>query len=205
MDWTSFLFGFQGRINRARIWLGVLAIFCWMIFVLMVAASLGALLGATGSFSLGVNDVFRLVDPETYRSHAPAHLPILVIKTAGSSLFLWVYLAISVKRLHDRDKSGWWMVPFFAVPSLYNQFADRLPDSYADLPLAIAAAVLCLWGFIEMYCLKGSRKTNRFGADPLTPPPPRDTRPPWDQQSEIEMTPHKAGPPPVWRVKPGYE
>ena len=43
-----------------------------------------------------------------------------------------------------------------------------------------------------MYCLKGSRKTNRFGADPLTPPPQRDTRPPWDQQSEIEMTPHKA-------------
>jgi hypothetical protein len=44
-----------------------------------------------------------------------------------------------------------------------------------------------------------------FGADPLTPPPPRDTRPPWDQQSEIKMVPHKAGPPPVWRVKPGYE
>jgi len=56
-----------------------------------------------------------------------------------------------------------------------------------------------------MYCLKGSRKTNRFGADPLTPPPPHDTRLPWDQQSEIEMVPHKAGPPPVWRVKPGYE
>ena len=33
------------------------------------------------------------------------------------------------------------MVPFFAVPGLYNQFADRLPDSYADLPLAIAVAV----------------------------------------------------------------
>jgi hypothetical protein len=52
-----------------------------------------------------------------------------------------------------------------------------------------------------MCCLKGSRKTNRFGADPLTPKPPLDTRPPWDQQSEIEMVP-KAGPPPVWRVKP---
>ena len=56
-----------------------------------------------------------------------------------------------------------------------------------------------------MYCLKGSRKTNRFGADPLTPKPKPDTRPPWDQQSEIEMVPHKAGPPPVWRVKPGHE
>ena len=95
------------------------------------------------------------------------------------------------------------MAPFFGVPGLYNQFADRLPDSYADLPLAIAVAGLGLWGFIEMYCLKGSRKTNRFGADPLTPP--HDTRPPWDQQSEIEMVPHKAGPPPVWRVKPGHD
>ena len=34
------------------------------------------------------------------------------------------------------------MVPFFAAPGLYNQFADRLPDSYADLPLAIAASGL---------------------------------------------------------------
>lgn len=201
MDWTSFLFGFQGRINRARIWLGVLAIFCWMIFVLMVAASLGALLGATGSFSLGVNDVFRLVDPETYRSHAPAHLPILVIKTAGSSLFLWVYLAISVKRLHDRDKSGWWMVPFFVLPGLYNQFSDRLDDSYLVIPLGLIAGGLCLWGGIEMYFLKGSRKTNRFGPNPLLQPPAVETRSRWDQQSEIEMVPHKAGPPPQWHVK----
>jgi uncharacterized membrane protein YhaH (DUF805 family) len=110
---------------------------------------------------------------------------------------MWVYFATCIKRLHDRDRSGWWMVPFFAVPGLYNQFADRLPDSYADLPLALAAAGLCLWGFIEMYLLNGSPRTNRFGADPLAPPPTRDTRPPWDQQSEIEMVPHKAGPSPV--------
>jgi uncharacterized membrane protein YhaH (DUF805 family) len=147
--------------------------------------------------------MFKLADPDAYRSPTWADLPRFLIKLLGTSLLMWVYFATSIKRLHDRDKSGWWMVPFFVLPGLYNHFADRLPDSYADLPLAIAAAVLCLWGFIEMYCLKGSRKTNRFGADPLTPP--RDTRPPWDQQSEIEMTPHKAGPPPVWRVKPGYE
>jgi hypothetical protein len=40
-----------------------------------------------------------------------------------------------------------------------------------------------------MYCLRGTRGTNRFGADPLAP---RDTRPDWDQQSEIEMVPSKA-------------
>ena len=203
MDWISFLFGFQGRINRGRIWLGLFVIFCWMIFVLMLAASLGSLLGVTGSFSLGVNDVFRLVDPESYRSHSPANLPILVIKMVGSSLFLWVYLAISIKRLHDRDKSGWWMVPFFVLPGLYNQFFDRLYDSYLVIPLGSITGVLCLWGAIEMYFLKGSRKTNRFGPNPLLQPPAGDTRSRWDQQSELEFVPHKAGPPPQWRVKRG--
>ena len=87
----------------------------------------------------------------------------------------------------------------------WTWYPDRLPDSHAGLPLATAALGLGLWGFIEMHGLNGSRKTNRFGADPLAPPPPRDTRPPWDQHSEIEMVPHKAGPSPVWHVKPGYE
>ena len=142
-------------------------------------------------FIFGAEDLFKLVDPEAYRSLTLADLPRLLVKLLGTTLLMWVYFAASIKRLHDRDKSGWWMVPFFAVPGLYNQFADRLPDSHADLPLAIAASALCLWGFIEMYCLKGSRKTNRFGADPLTPQPPLDTRPPWDQQSEIEMVPQR--------------
>jgi uncharacterized membrane protein YhaH (DUF805 family) len=117
-----------------------------------------------------------------------ADLPALIqaVRHVAAAVGL---LRDSIKRLHDRDKSGWWMVPFFAVPGLYNQFADRLPDSYCR-PAARLAALSLLWGFVEMYCLKGSRKTNRFGADPLTPPR-ADTRPPWDQQSEIEMVPHR--------------
>jgi uncharacterized membrane protein YhaH (DUF805 family) len=146
---------------------------------------------------------FRLVDPETYRSMSSANLPILVIKTIGSSLFLWVYLAISIKRLHDRDKSGWWMVPFFVLPGLYSQFSDRLNESYLVLPLGLITGLLCLWGAIEMYFLKGSRKTNRFGPNPLLQPPKGDTRSRWDQQSEVEFVPRKAGPPPQWRVKRG--
>ena len=205
MDWTWYLFRFDGRINRAKLWLGGLVLLALMMAVGTAIAAIHSLFGGGTAFHFGASDLFKLVDPEAYRSLTWADLPRLVVKLFVTSLLMWVCFAISIKRLHDRDKSGWWMVPFFAVPGLYNQFADRLPDSPADLPLAFATGALYLWGFIEMYCLKGSRKTNRFGADPLTPPPPRDTRPPWDQQSEIEMTPHKAGPPPVWRVKPGYE
>ena len=204
MDWTWYLFRFDGRINRAKLWLAELVLLSLMMVVLLTVATIYSLFGGSPSFHAGSKDLFKLVDPDAYRSVTLADLPRLLIKLISTSLIMWVYLATSIKRLHDRDKSGWWMVPFFAVPGLYNQFADRLPDSHADLPLGIAVAVLCIWGFVEMYFLKGSRNTNRFGPDPLALPP-HDTRPPWDQQSEIEMVPHKAGPPPVWRVKPSYE
>jgi len=192
MDWTWYLFRFDGRIDRARFWLAIPVLFGLMMTVGLVIVAIHGLLGNAAPFHLGASDLFKLVDPDAYRSLTWADLPRLLIKLVGTSLLMWVYFATSIKRLHDRDKSGWWMVPFFAVPGLYNQFADRLLDSPADLPLAFATGALYLWGFVEMYCLKGSRKTNRFGADPLAPPPPRDTRPPWDQQSEIEMVPHKA-------------
>ena len=205
MDWTWYLFRFDGRINRAKLWLAMVVMFGLMMTVGLAIVATRSLFGNLAPFHFGASDLFRLLDPDTYRSFTLGDLPRLLIKLAVTSLLMWVYFATSIKRLHDRDKSGWWMVPFFAVPGLYNQFAERLPDSYADLPLAIAVAILCMWGFVEMYCLKGSRKTNRFGADPLAPKPRPDTRPPWDQQSEIEMVPHTASPPPVWRVKPGYE
>jgi hypothetical protein len=92
------------------------------------------------------------------------------------------------------------------MPGLYNQFEDRLPDSYLVLPLGLMAGALLLWGFIEMYCLRGSPRTNRLGPDPLpkiqtsprssvgaTSPTARG----WDQQSDLEFVPHKAGPPAV--------
>ena len=69
------------------------------------------------------------------------------------------------------------------------------------IPLGLIAGVLCLRGGIEMYFLKGSRKTNRFGPNPLLQVPAGDTRSRWDQQSELKFVPHKAGPPPQWHVK----
>ena len=143
------------------------------------------------------------MDPDAYRSLTWADLPRLLIKLFGTSLLMWVYFATSIKRLHDRDKSGWWMVPFFAAPGLYNQFADRLPDSHADLPLAFAALGSLPVGLRRDVLPQGLAQNQPLRRRPAGRrlPPRSDTRPPWDQQSEIEMVPHKAGPPPVWRVK----
>ncbi|HEY0849923.1 MAG TPA: DUF805 domain-containing protein [Bradyrhizobium sp.] len=213
MDWTRYLFGFKGRINRARNWLAVVVILCFMSFFSGLTIGLGHLLSLTDktSFDLDIHDVFRVIDPANWHSIAWSEVPLLLAKAIGTALCLWVYLAASIKRLHDRDKSGWWIVPFFVIPGLYRQFEDGLPDSYWVLPLSLIAFVLLIWNFIELYCLRGTRWTNQYGPDPLGKEQMRArterTRlratTSWDRESEIEMVPHKASPPPAMRVKPG--
>ena len=52
---------------------------------------------------------------------------------------LWPSLAIGIKRWHDRDKSGWWMLVYL-------------------LPV-----LGWLWGLVENGFLRGSVGANRFG------------------------------------------
>lgn len=208
MDYAWYLFRFEGRINRARCWLAGLILISWMIFLGLVMMGIAHLFGATipGKLNFGPNEIFNILDPRAWRSLPSANLTGLLIQMVVTPLALWVYLATSIKRLHDRNKHGWWIILFFVLPCLYSQFGARLEDWLGDSYFAMLpsanAFVLSVWGFVEMYCRKGTAGTNRFGTDPLAP---IDTRPPWDQQSEIEMVPLKASPPPVWRVKPGYE
>jgi uncharacterized membrane protein YhaH (DUF805 family) len=123
-----------------------------------------------------------------------ADLVPLFVKTIAMPLFVWVGLATSIKRLHDRNKSGWWMVPFFVVPGLHDQFADRLGNSYAADLFGIVAGVLALWGSVEMLFPKGTRGPNRFGPDPLAPVSPSPhAASRWDQHRELEFVPHRAG------------
>lgn len=53
-------------------------------------------------------------------------------------------IAIGVRRLHDKDRSGWWLLIIF-------------------IPL-VGALVLLYW-----FVTRGSESANRFGPDPLGP------------------------------------
>ncbi|GLR89107.1 DUF805 domain-containing protein [Bradyrhizobium iriomotense] len=195
MDWTWYLFSFNGRINRAKFWLALLIIVCWMAFLAAIVVAFGA-----RRFGFSVEDVFKIVDPNTYRALSLADLPLILAKVIGTPLFTWVFAATAIKRLHDRDKSAWWVLPFFVLPGLVNQFLDRIDNDYVSFALGLISIVFATWGWIELLFFRGSRKTNRFGANPLYVSPASELG--WDQQHELEMVPHKAGPPPQWRVKP---
>jgi uncharacterized membrane protein YhaH (DUF805 family) len=54
----------------------------------------------------------------------------------------WAFLAVQIKRCHDRNRSGWFLL-LGLVP------------------------LLNLWPSIEIWFLKGTTGTNRFGEDPI--------------------------------------
>ena len=217
MDWNWYLFSFRGRINRAKYWLAMLICLGWMVFTIWVLVLVIGLLSRAGLLAeqprylhLGVEEIFTLLDPATYRSASRGELVALTGYLIGLPIPLWIYFATSIKRLHDRDRSGWWMVPFFLLPGLISQFSNRLGDYDTYGLITWATSLLYLWGGIEMFCLKGTRWPNQFGPNPLgkqqawrhsTQTSARGTG--WTQDSEVEFVPHKGSPPPLTHGKPG--
>jgi uncharacterized membrane protein YhaH (DUF805 family) len=78
---------------------------------------------------------------------------------------LWIIsIATSVKRFHDRDKSGWWYLAF--APSFIVYF---IPVSESlSLVVGIPLLLVTLWFFVELGFFKGTPTANRFGENPLS-------------------------------------
>jgi uncharacterized membrane protein YhaH (DUF805 family) len=151
MDW-NFFFGFEGRINRAKCWRATaLNFFCLLMFMLLVPLNIGS--------------SFRDADPKWAIPFTIA----LLLGTLGPAIIIsaWCFAAIAIKRLHDRDKSGWWIALFFIVPSLLEKLWDWLDNPTAAFFVSLLGFVLSVWSFVEIFCLRGTRGPNRFGSDPL--------------------------------------
>jgi uncharacterized membrane protein YhaH (DUF805 family) len=213
MDYFWFLFRFEGRINRAKYWLSLLIVVCWILFVLMVLAGLAKLVGITDHrLSIGISTVsaawhfaaglFRGAEPMS--AATLFHLLFYTVTLPVMAAFTWAYAATSIKRLHDRNKSGWWIVAFLILPSLLNTLWDWPDSPTLALLVSALALVLGVWGFVELLCLPGTHAPNRFGPDPLAPrePGPQSSVR-WDQQSELEFVPLSASPSPSSHGKRG--
>ena len=208
MDWNWYLFGFQGRINRAKFWLSFPILLGWMIFILLImwATAFTMLLawsehGGPIEVCFGIQEIFALTGRLLHGSFSLLDASKLAGNLFGMTVFMWIMLAVAIKRLHDRDRSGWWIVPFFVAPSFANDLTGWLDDSilsFLAFPIGLALFVLCIWGFVELGFLRGSFATNRFGPNPRSV-----STSGWDQQTEIEFGPHIGSPPPGMHVKRG--
>jgi uncharacterized membrane protein YhaH (DUF805 family) len=134
MNWGNLLFSFQGRINRAKYWLSFLI---WIVAWAVVIAAVIAT-------KLSVAAIMMVV--------------ILMIP----SFISWI--AIGIKRLHDRDKSGWWLLLFYLTPAVMDGIGRA---SGIGFIFSLAGFVISIWAFVELGCLRGTAGQNRYGSDPL--------------------------------------
>jgi uncharacterized membrane protein YhaH (DUF805 family) len=206
---NRFLFSPEGRINCLKYGYTlfanlVLCLVCMTAVAFAIAGILGAsvksvdvniaaMFGFPPAFPFTVN--FSIAGP------APTATLLHAVETPIAIVSLWFLAATTIKRLHDRNKSGWWIVAFLVAPPLLRGIADRFDEmSVASVVLSLPAMVLTVWGFIELLFIQGRRGPNRFGPDPRATGTPviasAPAAPGWDQPSELEFVPHSAGPSP---------
>jgi uncharacterized membrane protein YhaH (DUF805 family) len=95
---------------------------------------------------------------------AYAAVPFLLIA------FLATYM-IAIKRLHDRNKSGWWTLVFLWLPGVTDRLSDQVVEESAMWwILVLIGTALSLWGVIELGFRRGTDGGNQYGPDPIRKP-----------------------------------
>ena len=87
MNWGHYLFGYSGRLNRAKYWLWVLLYMIASIVVTLIGLAAGDMVGGI------LQVIFAIVGFITA-------------------------LAVTAKRLHDRNKSAAWLLVFALLPTV---------------------------------------------------------------------------------------
>jgi uncharacterized membrane protein YhaH (DUF805 family) len=142
VDFASLLLRFDGRINRAKYWLATL--------VYAIINLLLALFDRVFDQSVGFAVLSFVIN-----------IGVLV---SG--------LAVGTKRLHDRDRSAWWLILFYFLPSVLLvwiladvELGSNVTLRYVSLSLALL--IIWIWQIVELGCLRGTVGPNAYGPDPL--------------------------------------
>ena len=151
----TFYFSPRGRISRSQYWLKYfLPVFVIGIIIELIILSTGKESGVGSAFDSLLN-LFYLVT-------------------------LWPGIAILIKRIHDRNKTGWLVlllyVPlvFLAAALIATVTAAVLDNDAATAASGIALAIvgvitvaITIWFFIEFGCMRGTVGPNKYGPDPV--------------------------------------
>jgi uncharacterized membrane protein YhaH (DUF805 family) len=148
---------FSGRSPRREFWMWIV----FLVVVLIVLSVLDSLFGLGGRTQFG---------PSAVQTPTMSGYGYGVGVTGGilAKLFLLAVLipnlAVSVRRLHDTDRSGWWVLlplaPYFiGIIAIFTHLF--ILTAILMLASLIGSILLLVW-----YCSHGTRGPNRFGPDP---------------------------------------
>ncbi len=133
MSIVQFLFSFEGRVRRLHLWL----------FFLGLSVIYGGLFWQFGHF-LHVNHGGGWANghyfgPAFFAGSVVFHSPFLGVAALVAA---WMKLAVLVKRWHDRNKSGWWVL------------------------ITLIPIIGWAWQLIECGFMDGTQGPNKYGPSP---------------------------------------
>lgn len=136
MSLVQFLFGFHGRVRRLHLWLYVLAV---MVIQGGLAWQFGHIINVPYHHDMMMDSDVNMWSRHMGGIYVVTHNPF-----AGlfGLVLAWTHLAVFVKRWHDRDKSGWWML------------------------INLIPVIGWFWTLIECGFLEGTIGPNKYGPDP---------------------------------------
>jgi len=144
----QFAFSLEGRISRSQLWLQ------WALPVVAIHVVLWIMIAiAAAADSSGWTATF------------------FILWIAFWLATLWPNIAVMVKRIHDRNKTGWLVLAYWVPAGLQTiLFIADASDNMAASLIRLITIAVGIWFFIELGCMRGTVGPNRYGADPVLPP-----------------------------------
>ena len=155
---------FSGRSRRKEFWL-------WILFTIIASVVLGifdTILGLGGS-TTAARQVATA--PGSFGAGYNAGVRGGVLANVFALATIIPNISVSVRRLHDIDRSGWWIL-LPAVPAIALIVAIFTSIASANTSVMILSGIFGLavlgCGILQLvwYCTAGTHGPNRFGEDP---------------------------------------
>jgi uncharacterized membrane protein YhaH (DUF805 family) len=164
---------FSGRSRRMEYWM-------WVVFNILVGVGFVflSLLAGGGAALSG--------DPTAIIAASGAMGIVSILNLIVSLAFLIPSIAVSVRRLHDTNRSGWWFGGFFLfyigwivlAVGMFIALGAQMGSGSNVGTIGSTIAVFGIGGLVffvyaiallVFFCLEGTRGPNRFGPDPKDP------------------------------------
>jgi uncharacterized membrane protein YhaH (DUF805 family) len=156
---------FSGRASRAEFW--------WFTLFFMIAY---LVLFFIGMAMAGSSPAPATPSPFAIYARMGGYLAVLGIFWLA---LLIPSIAVQIRRLHDTNRSGWWLGGFWLLYIVYMALTFSMMSSVAQAPgtppstggfaaVGILALVVLVYSIalIVFWCLRGMPGPNRYGDDP---------------------------------------
>jgi uncharacterized membrane protein YhaH (DUF805 family) len=151
----------EGRIGRQQWWIGIIIL---AVIGIILNWILGMIMGASMTF-----DLAAMSTPEGMAALAGAMQRVAWVGLIVSIVLAYPYIALGVKRRHDKDNNGLDVIIFMVFSIVYNLLGG-FGWTYGNILgtiLGIVFLVYAVYMLVVLGFLKGTSGPNQYGADPL--------------------------------------